>query len=250
MRLSDAITTWVSYIRRPAKRKLISYSAQLRGKKGIEIGGPSALFSVKGYFPVYLFAGHIDGANFSTNTIWEGQIQEGNNFHYYNKTGYQFIREATDLQGIADSSYDFVLSCHCLEHVANPLKALYEWKRVLKPGGQLVLVLPDKRHTFDINRPYTTLEHLQADYQNNVGEDDPTHFDEIIRLHVMDEKEGTREELVSNLQQNTLYRRAHHHVFSMEVIRQMLEACGFTVRYQQDGAPFHLITVATRGINN
>jgi len=246
MQLKDAITTWGSYIRRPAKRKLINYSAQLRGKKGIEIGGPSALFAVKGYFPVYLFAEQIDGANFSTNTIWEGQIQEGNNFHYYNKTGYQFIREATDLQGIADNSYDFVLSCHCLEHVANPLKALYEWKRVLKPGGQLVLVLPDKRHTFDINRPYTTLEHLQQDYKNNVGEDDTTHFEEIIRLHVMDEKEGTREELTSQIQQNTLYRRAHHHVFSLELMKQMLEVCGFTTLYQQDGAPFHLITVAQK----
>ncbi len=44
--------------------------------------------------------------------------------------GIQYVRDATDLRGIPDSKYDFVLASHALEHIANPLKAMSEWTRV------------------------------------------------------------------------------------------------------------------------
>ena len=46
-----------------------------------------------------------------------------------------------------------------------------------------MLILPNKKSTFDHRRPYTTFEHLIKDYKNNVSEDDLTHYDEIILLH-------------------------------------------------------------------
>jgi SAM-dependent methyltransferase len=45
-----------------------------------------------------------------------------------------------------DESVDFVFSSHCLEHFSQPRKATREILRVLKPGGYLVLILPDMRH--------------------------------------------------------------------------------------------------------
>lgn len=42
----------------------------------------------------------------------------------------------------ADESIDRVIATHVLEHVADPLDALHEWVRVLKPGGVLSLILP------------------------------------------------------------------------------------------------------------
>ncbi len=48
-----------------------------------------------------------------------------------------------DLHMFADRELDYVVSRHNLEHYQDPLKALEEWKRVLKPGGVLALVLPD-----------------------------------------------------------------------------------------------------------
>lgn len=41
-------------------------------------------------------------------------------------------------------SYDTVHSSHCLEHLFRPAEALGEWWKLVKPGGYLVLVVPDE----------------------------------------------------------------------------------------------------------
>tara|TARA_B100001079_G_scaffold56522_1_gene47345 strand:- start:491 stop:1177 length:687 start_codon:yes stop_codon:yes gene_type:complete len=41
-------------------------------------------------------------------------------------------------------TYDTVHSSHCLEHMHDPEKALLEWWKLIKPGGYLVLVVPDE----------------------------------------------------------------------------------------------------------
>lgn len=52
--------------------------------------------------------------------------------------------DAQLLQGVPDASFDFVHSSHCLEHLVDPGVALGNWLRVLKPGGHLVVVVPDE----------------------------------------------------------------------------------------------------------
>ena len=41
-------------------------------------------------------------------------------------------------------SYDTVYSSHCLEHMNDPVSALDQWWGLLKPGGYLVVVVPDE----------------------------------------------------------------------------------------------------------
>ena len=77
MKLIDKVITIVSYLRQPEKRSLINIAKTFKGLKGIEIGGPSSIFSLRGALPVYLFAEKVDGVNFSNKTIWEGKIKEG-----------------------------------------------------------------------------------------------------------------------------------------------------------------------------
>jgi len=114
-------------------------------KTGIEIGGPSSIFNDKGYIPLYKVVRNLDGCNFSNSTIWEGNIEIKNEYNYYKeKFGIQYILEATDLSSIEDSKYEFLISSNCLEHVANPLKAIEEWIRVIKKDGFLLLVLQIK----------------------------------------------------------------------------------------------------------
>lgn len=52
--------------------------------------------------------------------------------------------DAQLLAGVPDESFDFVHSSHCLEHMRDPVEALHNWFRVLKPGGHLVCMVPDE----------------------------------------------------------------------------------------------------------
>jgi SAM-dependent methyltransferase len=47
-----------------------------------------------------------------------------------------------DIGSVADGSIDVVISNHALEHTLRPLECLAEMKRVLVPGGRLVMVTP------------------------------------------------------------------------------------------------------------
>ncbi len=76
---------------------------------------------------------------------------------------------------IDKNSYDFLLSSNNLEHIANPLRALKEFYRILKPGGILLITVPVKEKNFDHNRQYTSFEHILLDYIKNTQEDDLTH---------------------------------------------------------------------------
>lgn len=249
MNLIESIITAISYIRQPNKRKLIKEASYFKQLNGIEIGGPSDIFKLKGAIPIYLYANKVDGVNFSNATIWEGSISEGDSYNYHKaEMGYQYIAEGTNLLAIPNEKYDFVLSSHSLEHIANPLKALFEWCRILKPNGKLVLILPNKEFTFDRKRPITKFEHLLEDERNNTQEDDNTHFEEVNELHDMelDTVLTTKEALVERNSKNATYRAIHHHVFDFELIKKMLDYAGFKVHYQQNYIPFHMITIATK----
>jgi SAM-dependent methyltransferase len=48
-----------------------------------------------------------------------------------------------DLPMFKEGELDYVVASHNLEHYQDPVKAIQEWYRVLKPGGRLILVMPD-----------------------------------------------------------------------------------------------------------
>ena len=124
-----------------------------RGKCGLEIGGPSSFFVAAGWLPVYDRMAALDGVNFSATTVWTGRIEVDRGFMVDGKrVGRQYILDAVDLAALERNSYDFVLSCNNIEHIANPLKAVEQWLAVLKPGGGLVVVAPRKEANFDHNR--------------------------------------------------------------------------------------------------
>ena len=55
---------------------------------------------------------------------------------------------------------DYVLSSHVIEHFFDPVKALKEWHRVIKPGGYIFIIAPHMDRTFDKNREPTTVQEL------------------------------------------------------------------------------------------
>lgn len=216
-------------------------------KKGIEIGGPSSFFSNE--LPIYQVMDRLDGCNFSTQTVWEGSIVQGNTFNYFNfKKGRQYICEANNLESIPDENYDFLLASHCLEHCANTLKTVKEWLRVVKKGGVILLVLPDKRFTFDRNRPITTFEHLVDDLRNEIDEADLTHLTEILKLHDLerDLPAGTEEEFKDRSLDNHNNRCLHHHIFDFELLQNIYDYFNIKIVDMTFVKPYHQIILGIK----
>jgi predicted SAM-dependent methyltransferase len=80
------------------------------------------------------------------------------------------VSDGSVLEAIPDNSLDFIIANHLIEHLENPILALKNWNSKLKPQGVLYMAVPDKRFTFDIDRPCTTNQHLHEDFQSSKNE--------------------------------------------------------------------------------
>lgn len=92
------------------------------------------------------------------------------------------VDDAERLARIGDGSQDFVIANHFLEHCQDPIGTLLHFFRVLREDGILFLTVPDKRYTFDRDRPVTPLEHLRADHEKGAGLSKWEHLSEFVRL--------------------------------------------------------------------
>lgn len=201
-------------------------------KQGLEIGGPSDIFRRSGLIPLYHLVRSLDNCDFAAATVWTSH----DTYFVYDETkdpGKTYLLDGSNLSSIPDNRYDFILSCHNLEHFANPAKALAEWSRVLRPRGALILVVPFYRETFDHRRPLTSVEHMLEDFERNTGEDDLTHLPEILALHdlSMTPEAGTLEQFRQRSLSNVSNRCLHHHVFDQTNIRRLLAARGWKVAF-------------------
>lgn len=222
--------------------------ASLTGKYGLEIGGPSRIFTPRGALPVYAWAERLDNVNFAADTAWGRGLRDGSPFVFsrHKPPGIQWIREAGCLHGVSDQSFDFVVSSHCLEHLANPLGALQEWRRVTWTGGCLLVILPDPARTFDHRRPLTTLEHLREDQAQCTPENDRTHFAEVLTLHDLglDPGAGSPAAFVVRVGDNAAQRCVHHHVFDEALLDAALRETGWSPIAIERFAPIHIGALA------
>jgi SAM-dependent methyltransferase len=84
---------------------------------GLDIGGkPDPLLLYKEFFPLM-----------KSVKTWD--LEDG---------------DAQFMEGVPDGSVDFVHSSHCLEHLNDPAEGLRNWLRVLRPGGHIIVTIPDE----------------------------------------------------------------------------------------------------------
>ena len=60
------------------------------------------------------------------------------------------------VKSVGGSTFDYIIASHVIEHTPNMLQFMVDLLTILKPGGRVFFIVPDKRFTFDINRPETT----------------------------------------------------------------------------------------------
>ncbi|KAA0577947.1 methyltransferase domain-containing protein [Azospirillum sp. B21] len=84
---------------------------------GVDIGGkPDPLSLYQEFFPLM-----------ESVRIWD--LEDG---------------DAQFMHGVESNVFDFVHSSHCLEHMVNPTEALQNWFRIVRPGGYLIITVPDE----------------------------------------------------------------------------------------------------------
>lgn len=135
-----------------------------------------------------------------------------------------------------DHALDYVLASHVLEHVANPIAALAEWYRVVRPGGIVYLIVPNRLAAFDHDRELTTVDHFFADHRAGTTACDATHIDEFVEKvdwalyqpdTAPDDVATARAQLARGLHE-TVARgddiNIHFHTFEPSNLRGLLEA--------------------------
>ena len=149
---------------------------------------------------------------------------DGQRAHYPELAGYTLVEpdivaDADQLPMLKDGSEDFVIANHLMEHLPDPIGALKEWYRVLRPGGILFLALPDKRLIFDKDRPRTTLAHLLAYHQDRGMGTHASHYEEYSRLVHKKTGEELQQDIASLLAREY---SIHFHVWIPEDIDELL----------------------------
>ena len=130
------------------------------------------------------------------------------------------------LETFEDESVDFVIANHVLEHTEDPIAALHHLVRVIRPGGELFLTLPDARYTFDALRERTTVEHLLRDHRDGPEVSRQTHYREWAVVECLPE-----EEIPARVEEFTREGTRHHfHVWELEGFLDFLGAVSLPAR--------------------
>ncbi len=137
------------------------------------------------------------------------------------------VDDGETLASQPDESVDFVIANHFIEHTEDPLGTLANHLRVLRPGGILYLAVPDRRRTFDAERPPTPLEHLVEDHEHGPGASRSGHQEEWARLveHVAPAEVPAR---VAELERTDY--SIHFHVWAPDEFHEFLEHARFVER--------------------
>jgi SAM-dependent methyltransferase len=151
------------------------------------------------------------------------------------------IADAEILNGISNSTYDFLVASHVVEHMRNPLLALSNWLRVLKAGGIMYVAVPDMRLTFDRDRSLTPFSHLLLDFLKPSLERDFEHF---LQFAISVDKVGTAASVSRANRLVEINYSIHFHTFVAGSVSKCLSWLN------ENGAPLRIIEGPIQSLNS
>jgi ubiquinone/menaquinone biosynthesis C-methylase UbiE len=104
----------------------------LNGRQVLELGCGRGDFSIwlAGRYP----QAQVTGVDFSEAAIATAERRAAEH-----ESNARFKIEDAEALSFSASSFDYVISCECMEHVPHPELMAQEIHRVLRPGGQFIL---------------------------------------------------------------------------------------------------------------
>jgi len=130
-----------------------------RGGQGLEIGASiNPLAPKKRGYKVHILD-HATADELRVKYAAEGQLTSAIETVDFVWRG----EPLTELIG-QTACYDWIIASHVIEHIPDPVSFLQQCRLLLKPGGILSLVVPDKRYCFDYFRPLSSTGDLLDAY--------------------------------------------------------------------------------------
>ena len=137
----------------------------------------------------------------------------------------------------ANGAFDYLISAHCLEHCPDVLSALAEWRRVLKDGGALVLVLPHVDRSFDRGRPVATYDHHAAEHGKGGDGLDDEHWIDFEAFSIPNHQPTWLDDEGAHRADGSLDREylaaqgfVHFHAWTQNEMVEILLRSGFHIR--------------------
>jgi SAM-dependent methyltransferase len=143
----------------------------------------------------------------------------------WNLTPVDVIDNGELLSTIPESSQDFIVANHFLEHCEDPIRTIGTHLSKLKPGGVLFYAVPDKRYTFDFQRPVTPLDHMIDDHERGPERSRRDHYDQWARLVVVSETESPEETTGRARDLEAAEYSIHMHVWTQAEFLRLLLHC-------------------------
>ena len=186
----------------------------ITGGAGLEIG---ALFN-----PLFLGEGckvtYVD--RYSTAELQEQAKSYPEDLKKFPLVHVDVVDDGETLSKFAPGSQDFIIANHFIEHVQDTLGVLKRQFELLKPGGILFMAVPDKRLSFDVKRPVTTLEHLYRDHAEGPAWSYRDHLREWVEL--VENATGPAVEPRVQALVDSDDRTIHCHVWTQDDVLEML----------------------------
>lgn len=148
------------------------------------------------------------------------------------------VSDGETLSGVPDDSQAFVIANHFLEHCEDPIGTVKNCLRVLAPGGVLYMAVPDKRFTFDRDRPITSLGHLIDDHLFGPEASRRGHYEEYARFVHGRDTEASIREMADHLIERQY--SIHFHVWTRNEIHDL-------ITWVQAGEPVDIELVTQNG---
>lgn len=176
----------------------------LDGLKGLEIGGSA-------HNPFGLNTFNVDYSDDMSTVFKQAEIKLCGEALPVDIVAYG------DFLPFKESRFDFVLSSHVIEHIFDPIKAIIEWVRVVKPGGYIFTIAPLTQFVPGETRPTTSLDELIRRHSGMIKESEI--MKQVTNNALNNDVLG--EDIVNGI----LYDRKHGHwtVFDVELFKKICD---------------------------
>lgn len=126
-----------------------------------------------------------------------------------------FGQDRPPLASQLDSSKNFIYSNNSLEHSANPISTIVDYLRVIKRGGVIYTIIPNKEKTYDRKRLTTKISKLIEKFLKNDWSYSLEEFEELFKNTI--DHEVYKNKSIKNIRSEWKKNSGLHHIHTFDI---------------------------------